>query len=53
MGLRSFMFTLKLERAETLTDLRGLIPEYTKMMEKGTGHLEAEVLVGEVQELIR
>lgn len=53
MGLRSFMFTLRLEKAETLQELRGLIPEYTKLMEKGAGHLEAEVLVGKAQDLIR
>jgi|BarGraIncu00222A_1022003.scaffolds.fasta_scaffold174079_1 hypothetical protein len=53
MGLRSFMFTLKLEKAETLQGLRSLLPEYTKLMEKGTGHLEAEVLIRRVLELIR
>lgn len=53
MGLRSFMFTLKLEKAETLQGLRSLIPEYTKLMEKGTGHLEAEVLVRRALELIK
>jgi hypothetical protein len=53
MGLRSFMFTMKLEKAETLVDLRGLLPDYTKMMEKGTGKMEAEVLVRQARELLR
>ena len=53
MGLRSFMFTLKLEKAETLQDLRGLLAEYTKLMEKGTGTMEAEVLVRQAKELLR
>lgn len=53
MGLRSFMFTLKLEKAETLQELRALLPDYTKMMEKGTGAMEAEVLVRQARELLR
>ena len=53
MGLRSFMFTLKLEKAETLQDLRAHLVEYTKLMEKGTGGMEAEVLVRQARELLR
>jgi hypothetical protein len=53
MGLRSFMFTLKLERAENLQDLRALLPEYAKLMDKGSGTLEAEVLVRRARELLR
>jgi hypothetical protein len=53
MGLRSFMFTLKLEKAETLQDLRGLLPEYTRLMEKGKSGMEAEVLVQKAKDLLR
>ena len=53
MGLRSFMFTLKLEKAETLQDLRALLAEYTRLMEKGTGAMEAEVLVRQARALLQ
>ena len=51
VGLRSFLFTLRLEKANSLSDLRLLLPDYAKLMEKGTGKLEAEVLVRRAREL--
>jgi hypothetical protein len=37
LGLRAFFFTLKIEKASTCDDLRGLIPEFTKAIEKSGG----------------
>jgi predicted secreted protein len=51
VGLRSFFFTLKLEKANSLSDLRLLLPDYFKHIEKGTGKLEAEVLTRKAREL--
>jgi len=53
MGLRSFGFTLKLEKANSVEDLRTLVDDFTKLVEKGNGKLEAEVLVSRVKELLR
>lgn len=51
VGLRSFFFTLKLEKANSLSELRLLLPDYFKHIEKGTGKLEAEVLTRRAREL--
>jgi hypothetical protein len=51
VGLRSFLFTLKLEKANSLKDLRNLIVDYARLIEKGTGKLEAEVLTRRAREL--
>jgi hypothetical protein len=51
VGLRSFFFTLKLEKANSLPDLRLLLPDYFKLIEKGTGRIEAEVLTRRAREL--
>lgn len=51
VGLRSYFFTLKLERAYSLADLRLLLPDYTKMIEKGHRKLEADLLVRRAREL--
>jgi hypothetical protein len=52
MGLRSFTFTLKLERACSIEDLKKLFPDYAKLIGKGSGKLETEVLVSKVKELL-
>jgi hypothetical protein len=51
VGLRSFFFILKLEKASTLKDLRLLLADYAKLIEKGTGSLEAEMLTRRAREL--
>jgi hypothetical protein len=51
-GLKSFMFTLKLEKCTNLRDLRDLFPAYSKLIEKGSGGFEAEVMIKRVQELL-
>ena len=37
LGLRSFMFTLKLEKCSTLADLAALAPEYSRLLTKAKG----------------
>ncbi len=51
VGLRSFLFTLKLEKANSLKELRSLLFDYSKLIEKGTGKMEAEVLTRRAREL--
>lgn len=51
-GLRSFMLTLKLEKSQNLSDLRALLPDYVKLIEKGSGGVEAEVLIKKAKELL-
>jgi predicted secreted protein len=51
VGLRSYFFTLKLERSYSLSDLRLLLPDYTKMIEKGHRKLEADLLIRRAREL--
>ena len=53
MGIRSFFFTLKLEKAYTFQELRLLLPDYEKLIEKGAGPVEAEVLTRRARELTR
>ncbi len=51
-GLRSFMLTLKLEKSNSLVDLRALLPDYIHLIEKGVGGVEAEVLIKKAKELL-
>ena len=44
LGIKSFFFTLKLERASTISDLRTLSDAYKEALVKGSGVAEAEVL---------
>jgi hypothetical protein len=44
LGIKSFFFTLKLERASNLDELRSLIEPYKEAIAKGSGEAEAEVL---------
>jgi len=52
MGLRAFFFTLKLEKCFTLDDLRELLPEYTKVVTKGSGDGVARVLSRRARDMI-
>jgi hypothetical protein len=52
LGMRSFFFTLKLEKCGTRGDLRELMEEYGKAVAKGTDADEAAVLVARAQELL-
>jgi hypothetical protein len=51
-GLKSFMITLKLEKAETLQDLRDIFHDYRTLIEKGSGKTEAESIIKRAKELI-
>jgi hypothetical protein len=50
VGLRSYFFTLKLERAWSLAELRLLLPDYEKIVAK-TGRIEGELLLRRAREL--
>lgn len=44
LGMRAFFFTLKLERAGNVADLRELVKPFKDAITKGTSEAEAEVL---------
>jgi hypothetical protein len=52
MGIRSYFFTLKLERCYTLDDLRALMPEFSQGLVKAKGELKARSLSQRLQALI-
>lgn len=52
LGMRAFMFTLKLERCFTREDLKGLVEDYVKAVTKGSGEQVAGVLRMRVNELL-
>jgi len=49
--MRSFFFTLKLEKCSTLEELEALIDDYYALISKGSGAEEADVLMEKVREL--
>lgn len=51
-GIRSFFFTLSLEKAGTRKDLAELMPQYEKILKKGFGAAPAEQLRERAQELL-
>jgi hypothetical protein len=51
-GIRSFFFTLSLEKAGTRKDLAELMPQYEKILKKGFGAAPAEQLCERAQELL-
>jgi hypothetical protein len=53
MGIKSFFFTLKLERSSTLADLAALLPDYNKGLAKSMGAEGAQVMVERVESLLR
>ncbi len=53
LGLKSFFFTLKLERAGNREDLRGLMDAYRQQIEKAEGAAQAEVLANRLKELLK
>ena len=52
LGIKSFFFTLKLERANTIDELRELVGPYKDAITKGSGKDEAEVLSQRVTGLL-
>lgn len=53
LGIKSFFFTLKLERAGNLADLRELIESYRNAILKGSGKDEARVFTERLNALLR
>jgi len=53
MGVRAFMFTLKLERCVTRADLAALLPEYEKSIGKFRDEAQTRLLVGRAKELLQ
>ena len=45
LGVRAFMFTLRLERCSTRADLARLLPDYAKAIAKACGESETRLLV--------
>ena len=52
LGVRAFLFTLKLERCSTLADLAALMPDYEKAIRKFRGEAETKLLVERANELL-
>ncbi len=50
LGMKAFFFTLKLERAGTVADLRGLVKPFQDAITKATSAAEAEVLTRQLLE---
>ena len=44
LGIKGFFFTLKLERAGTVADLRGLVKPFQDAITKASGEAEAKIL---------
>ena len=53
LGIRSFFFTLKLERASNLADLRELVSAYREAIAKGSGAEEAQVFTERLKAMLR
>jgi hypothetical protein len=52
LGIKSFFFTLKLERASTRADLAQLVPDYQKAMVKAMGLEPAQVMVDRLKRML-
>jgi hypothetical protein len=52
LGIKSFFFTMKLERAGNLADLDALMDDYYKAIEKAEGTGKAEVLVAQLRRML-
>lgn len=53
LGIRSFLFVLKLEKCSTLDDLRKLAPHHTKAIAGATSTAQAKLVHGRLLELLR
>jgi hypothetical protein len=52
LGFKSFLFTMKLERAGVCADLAALLDEYEKAIAKSQGAAQAEVLAARLREML-
>ncbi len=53
LGIKSFFFTLKLERAGTVADLRELVDGYREAIAKAEGQAQADVLTNRLAEMLK
>ncbi|MGZ5032167.1 MAG: hypothetical protein ACXWAC_03125 [Usitatibacter sp.] len=53
LGLKSFFFTMKLERAGNVADLRELAAPYRDAVAKGLDDAQADVLAARLKEMLR
>jgi len=53
LGLRAFLFTLKLERCYTKAELTELLPEYRRVLGKAKGEEFAVAMVLRVEDILR
>ncbi|HUP97497.1 MAG TPA: hypothetical protein VM073_06140 [Usitatibacter sp.] len=53
LGIKSFFFTMKLERASTRDDLRALAPAYREAIAKAEEEAQAAVLSARLEEMLR
>jgi hypothetical protein len=52
LGMKAFFFTLKLERAGTVDDLRGLVKPFQEALTKATSAAEAQALTKQLLEYL-
>jgi hypothetical protein len=52
LGVRAFLFTLKLERCSTREELARLLPDYAKAIRKFRGESETRLIVERAKELL-
>lgn len=50
LGLRGFLFTLKIEKTGNLDDLRALMPEYQRLLTKAIGDESTQLFVARLRE---
>ncbi len=53
LGIKSFFFTLKLEKASSRADLKDLLEGYGNSLTKAMGADEANVLIGRLKNMLR
>jgi hypothetical protein len=53
LGIRAFMFTLKLEKCALLGDLEALLPEYSRVLTKARGSEVAGALETRLRQMLR
>jgi len=52
LGLRAFLFTLKLEHCYTAEELRGILPEYQRVVTKAKGEPFALAMVERIESIL-
>jgi hypothetical protein len=52
LGIKSFFFSLKLEKAATRADLKVLLPDYGKAMSKAVGPEVSQVMLARLEEML-